>query len=343
VNYGQWRQTAALTRQVLSSDAGRQGTAEVVIVDNHSPPHQLVKRLRRWDGVSLRRWRANHGFARAVNEGCRLSRGRWFLLLNPDVTLEPGFIDGALALVDQLTSNDPRTGVVGFHLRNPDGSLQLSSGQFPTLTSTLARLLLPRAQRKYTPPPANLSSLVAWVTGCCLLLGRDCLQDVGGFDERFFLYYEDVDLCRRAQQRGWRVRYDATLRATHHSPLHSRRVSPALRVYTRHALLTYADKHWRRWEFLLLACLVCGETRVRRLRAYFARDKKAVTAFQALTSIADHLMRGSRRAARRLLRRFVRLQQIPFTWPQPIPSVEPAFERAKRPHHAFEPRQRVPR
>src|SRR5947209_8442402 len=75
VNYRQWRNTARLTRQLLDSAAGRAGAAEVVIVDNHSPPHPLRGKLRRTEGVSLRRFGRNHGFARGVNEGCRLTRG----------------------------------------------------------------------------------------------------------------------------------------------------------------------------------------------------------------------------------------------------------------------------
>src|SRR5262249_49609629 len=81
VNYHHWRGTAQLARRVLASPAGRRGLVEVVVVDNHSPAHPLMTRLRRWPGVSLRRWRRNRGFACAANEGCRLARGDWLLLL----------------------------------------------------------------------------------------------------------------------------------------------------------------------------------------------------------------------------------------------------------------------
>ena len=97
VNYLQWQDTAALVRQLRATPALRHGAAEVVIVDNDSPWDPLIPRLRRLPGVSLRRWRSNRGFAQAVNEGVRLSRGDWVLLLNPDMTLEPGFLDKALA------------------------------------------------------------------------------------------------------------------------------------------------------------------------------------------------------------------------------------------------------
>src|SRR5262249_6075969 len=132
VNYCQWPGTAALARQLLTAEPARRGDVEVVVVDNHSPPHRLMARLRRRPGVSLRRWGRNRGFARAVNEGCRLSRGDWFLLLNPDVTVPEGFAQGVLRLIDDL-AGEPRAGVVGFQLRNGDGTQQLSAGPFPTL------------------------------------------------------------------------------------------------------------------------------------------------------------------------------------------------------------------
>ncbi len=175
VNYRQWERTAELVRQLQASACVRRGDAEVVIVDNHSPPHPAARRLRRQTGVSVRRWEANHGFARAVNEGCRLSQGEWFLLLNPDTTLSEGFLDGVLDLAGQLAA-EPRAGIVGFHLRNTDGSQQLSAGPFPTLASTVCRLLLPRSRRKYQAPRAPKRSCVPWVTGCCMLMRRSCVQ-----------------------------------------------------------------------------------------------------------------------------------------------------------------------
>ena len=75
VNYRQWDKTEELVRHLQNSASIKTGAGEVVIVDNHSPPHPVVKRLRRQSHVSLRRWPSNRGFARAVNEGCRLSQG----------------------------------------------------------------------------------------------------------------------------------------------------------------------------------------------------------------------------------------------------------------------------
>jgi len=303
VNYHQWENTAALTKQLRCSQCLRNGTAEIVIVDNHSPPHPLAARLRRRPGVSLRRWGRNRGFARAVNEGCRLGQGEWLLLLNPDITVEAGFLDDVLALAARVTAAEPRTGIIGFALQNSDGSPQLSSGLFPTLARTLAGLALPRSRRKYQAVRRDERCEVEWVTGCCLLVRRECLESLGGLDEDYFLYYEDVDLCRRARARGWLVWYEPARAAVHHNPLHSRPVPPALRLITRHSLLTYGLKHWPRWQVRMLAGIVRLESWARQALAWRRGDANAASLFRQLRALAADLASGHRcQARRRLLR-----------------------------------------
>lgn len=305
VNYCQWENTTALVRELRRSDAMRGGAVEIVIVDNHSPRHKLARQLRRWPGVSLRRWGRNRGFARAVNEGARLSRGDWLLLLNPDMSLSPGFLDGVLALATDLGAQDARAGVVGFRLRNSDGSPQLSSGPFPSLPGTLAGLAKARPRRKYRALSPARRARVPWVTGCCLLVRRDCWRDLGGFDEDFFLYYEDVDLCRRARARGWSIWYEPSLHAVHHNPIHGRAVPPALRLVTRHSLLTYGKRHWPGWQVRLLAMIVLLESWARRLWAWWRRDTAAADVECELTALVGDLWRNDPRGARRRLRRVV--------------------------------------
>jgi GT2 family glycosyltransferase len=306
VNYRQWEKTHELIRQLLATGPLRCGDAEIVVVDNHSPAHPLARKMRRLPGVSLRRWERNHGFARAVNEGCRLSRGDWFLLLNPDMTLSDGFLSGVLSLANQLEADDARAGIVGFHLRNSDGSQQLSTGPLPTLLSTLWRLALPRSRRKYQVPRSPSRCPVPWVTGCCLLVRRECLEDLGGLDEEYFLYYEDVDLCLRARERGWSVWYEPSLAVIHHHPLHARAVPAALRMVTRHSLLTYGAKHWPRWQFRLLARIVRLEAWTRRLLFWWRGDRRQADYFRELSALSRDLMAGSVDEARKRLDQCVR-------------------------------------
>src|SRR5439155_5012333 len=126
--------------------------------------------------------------------------------------------------------------------------------------------------------------------------------EMGGFDEDFFLYYEDVDLCRRARAAGWSVWYEPTVKVTHLSPLHTRPVPPPLRLMTRHALLVYGSKHWPRWQFRTLGLLVAAEARLRQSLARLRGNGDAAGHFRRLCELARDLLRGrGLRARHRLL------------------------------------------
>jgi GT2 family glycosyltransferase len=302
VNFCQWRNTARLARQLRRSLAVRSGHAEIVIVDNHSPFHPVVRRLKRLGGITIRGFSRNHGFARAVNRGCGLGKGQWILLLNPDVTVEDGFLDDVLATIDRLEANDPRAGVVGFRLRNADGSGQASAGPFPTLANTLSGVLRPRSRRKCRHQPGEAREPVPWVTGGCLLVRRDCFTRLGGLDESFFLYYEDVDFCRRAADAGWSVWYDPELQVTHHWPLHARRVPAPLRLMTRHALLTYARKHWPRWQAGGLAALLWAEAGLKQTWAAVRGDRDSARCYGELRRLVQDVSQGRTAEIRRRIR-----------------------------------------
>jgi N-acetylglucosaminyl-diphospho-decaprenol L-rhamnosyltransferase len=303
VNFRQWENTVALTNQLDAADCMRAGQAEVVLIDNDPDPHPLRRCVRGWAGVSLRCFNRNRGFARAVNEGCRRARGQWLLLLNPDVRVPEEFLDRVLQAADRLTTADPRVGIVGFQLRHDDGTRQGSAGPYPSLANVLAGLLRPRARRRCQPVRGPRRQPAAWVTGCCLLVRRECWEALAGFDEDFFLYYEDVDLCRRARATGWSVWYEPAVRVTHFLPLHTRPVPAPLRVMTRHALLTYAAKHWSRRAFRTIGRIVWAEAWARQGLALVRGQIEAAGHFARLRALANDLLAGrGLRARSRLLR-----------------------------------------
>lgn len=316
VNFCQWRNTARLVGQLRRSVAVRTGAADVVVVDNHSPFHPVVRKLEKTHGVAVRRFNRNVGFARAVNRGVgdatepggrRIDRpaappSDWVLLLNPDVTVPDEFLDEVVASVGRLATSHPTAGVVGFRLRNRDGSDQASSGPFPTLLRTLAGLFVPRSRRKCTHRPEATPQPVDWVTGGCLLVRRECFQQVGGLDESFFLYYEDVDFCRRAAGAGWGVWFDPSLEVTHHWPLHARRVPAPLRLMTRHALLTYAKKHWSGWGARAMSAVVWFEAGFRQAWAAVRGDSDARRCYGQLRRLVGDVAAGRDRDVRRRIR-----------------------------------------
>jgi len=161
------------------------------------------------------------GFARNVNQAARRSHGRYLLLLNPDTRLLSGCLADALSFMERNRT----AGVVGCKLVNPDGSLQVNYRRFPTLPAIIARglytekwLRLPQFYRQYLMAGERFESQtpVDWVLGACMLLSRTHFEEVGGMDERFFLYYEDVDLCYRLRQRGLKTYYFPGIEVVHH-------------------------------------------------------------------------------------------------------------------------------
>lgn len=318
VNFCQWRNTGRLVTQLRRSVALRSGVATVTVVDNHSPSHPVVRKLEKLNGVSVRRFSRNLGFARAVNRGvaepgrprARASGSSlpaagasdWVLLLNPDVTVADGFLDDVATFVEKLAIADPSAGVIGFRLRNRDGTAQASSGPFPTLGRTLGGIFRPRARRKCTHRPEPTRQSVDWVTGGCLLVRRDCFRQLRGLDETYFLYYEDVDFCRRASQAGWGVWFEPSLEATHHWPLHVRRVPAPLRLMTRHALLTYAQKHWSGLRAGILSMVVWTEAALRQGWATVRADWDAACCYGQLRRLVGDVAGGREKDARRRIR-----------------------------------------
>jgi GT2 family glycosyltransferase len=132
------------------------------------------------------------------------------------------------------------------------------------------------------------------------------MLDLGGFEESFFLYYEDVDFCRRARERGWMVGYEPSLRIIHHRPLHSRALAVPMRVLTRHALLTYALKHWPAWQFHLLARIVKAEAGIRNQWKRWRGEYQKAAQYRVLEAIAADFASGNSKQARQRLFHFIR-------------------------------------
>jgi GT2 family glycosyltransferase len=178
----------------------------------------------------------NEGFARGVNTGMRRSDGRFVLVLNPDCLLERGCAARLVAEIDRW----PACAIAGPRILDADGTLQESARGDPRLltgvfgrTGALSRWFpgLPIVRRNLVSRQAiesgEASTVVDWVSGACMLARRSALEQVGGFDERYFLYWEDADLCLRLRQRAWHIRYVPGASVRHHVG-QSSRSAPAL-------------------------------------------------------------------------------------------------------------------
>jgi GT2 family glycosyltransferase len=183
---------------------------EVFVVDNHSADGSAQMVRREFARVRLIANIENRGFAAANNQAFRLARGEYIVLLNPDAFVKSGAIDAATAFM----ARTPQCGISGGRLVDPDGRLDPSARRFPTWMAKL--FTLTGMSSRYPSSPVfnrhdfggfghNRSQRVDWVPGTFVVLRTRMLAEIGFFDERFFIYYEETDLCRRARQNGWEV------------------------------------------------------------------------------------------------------------------------------------------
>lgn len=185
-------------------------TFETIVVDNGSTDGsaELVRQV--WRQVHLISLPANRGFAVGNNTGFQIASGRYLLLLNSDTIVLPTTLQGMVRFLD----SHPEAGCVGCRHLNPDGTLQGSMDTFPSLLkdflcyTELRRLpiLLPFLRKRYPwwTDHAQVRE-VDWVNGACMMVRREVITEVGGLDEGFFIYAEELDWCYRIRQAGWHV------------------------------------------------------------------------------------------------------------------------------------------
>lgn len=190
---------------------------EIIVVDNASTDDSQTMVRQRFPHVRLIANQENVGFARANNQGMAASSGRHALLLNSDALLTPGALQALVSLADAK----PRAGIVGAQLLNPDGSFQASHTTFPNLwqefliLSGIGRLLRGRWYPSHGPEEGKGPQIVDYVEGACLLVRRKAFEDVGGLDEDYFMYAEEVDWCYDMREKGWQVWYQPAAEVIH--------------------------------------------------------------------------------------------------------------------------------
>jgi hypothetical protein len=191
--------------------AHRAGNLECVVVDNASGDGtaEWVRAEHSW--VRLVESPHNRGFARGCNLGLGEVRTRYALLLNPDAVLEPP----ALARLVRFLDERPRAGMAAPAIHEPGGALQEAGGLPTPLGLVLSALGGPSHHGRRPILPGEAPFPTDWLCGAVLLVRRSLLTQLGGFDPRFFLYFEETDLCRRALARGWELWAVGEAVATH--------------------------------------------------------------------------------------------------------------------------------
>lgn len=176
----------------------------VRVVDNASTDGSAERAAAKVGADHVVRLAENRGFAAGVNAGIAASRGRWIAVLNPDTLVPPGGLDTLVAALEA----DPGAALAGPRVRDMDGHLESTVGRFPTAARESAHAmfldrLVGREGRRGRFPVTTAP--VDWLSGCAWILRREAVEAVGPLDEDYFMYWEDVDYCRRLHDAGWRV------------------------------------------------------------------------------------------------------------------------------------------
>jgi N-acetylglucosaminyl-diphospho-decaprenol L-rhamnosyltransferase len=226
-----------------SAMAKLDGTAaEWIVVDSGSTDDTPDAIEARWPEIEVMRL-PNVGFAAANNAGFAVARGRYVLALNPDTVVRWGHFQ---TLIDAMDAR-PEVGAASVIQEEADGSLQ-SIRRDPSVLRALSEALLLRRlpgchglQERELDQAAYAEEQDAdWLVGAVLLLRREALQAVGGFDERFFMYSEEADLCRRIREAGWAVRHLPVMKILHYGGA----PNPRLAAQASFSRLEYAAKHF---------------------------------------------------------------------------------------------------
>ena len=215
-------------------DAG--AVASVTVVDSDSP-EKTAEPVARGHGAAFVALPANLGYGAAANAGARLGSAPFIAICNADVVVAPG----ALAALSTVGLAEPSIGALGPRILESDGSLYPSARPLPSLWLGAGHALFVHAwpgnpwTRRYRPAlePAGPGVDAGWLSGSCMVVRRDAFESIGGFDEGFFMFMEDVDLGRRLGRAGYRCRWVPAATVTHVGG-HSWRSDPAPMIRAHH-------------------------------------------------------------------------------------------------------------
>lgn len=217
---------------------------EIFVVDNASDDGSVEMIQTQYPQVRLIANEGNPGFARANNMAIRESKGRYILLLNPDTEMKAG----ALAALLEFMERTPGAGAAGARLLNADGTLQTSAYPEPTIGRELWRLFHLDTIRPYANYPMHAWDLkqprqVDVLMGACVLLPRKALDTAGLFDEQFFMYSEEVDLCLRLRRAGWQLYWVPQAEVIHYGGQSTQQAAEEMFLCLYRGKIMYFRKH----------------------------------------------------------------------------------------------------
>ena len=228
---------------------------EVIVVDNFSSDDSINVINENFPSFKLICSQENLGFGRASNLGVANSQGNYLLFLNTDTIL----IENTLEILCKYLEQNPNVGVVGPRIIFQNGRYQLSYGNLPNLFVEFIDKVRCALDNRfhgllstfYDRWPSNIQE-VDWVTGACLIIRRDVFEQIGGFDESFFMYFEDKDICKRVKELGYKVIYYPKTTIIHLLGSSSHGIRKSVNKYYRDSQSYYYQKHLGKFQANIL-------------------------------------------------------------------------------------------
>lgn len=221
---------------------------EIIVVDNASSDGS-VQSLGKLKHINLIKNNDNYGFSKGNNIGARKAKGNYILFLNSDTQVQDS---GFLKMVDFM-ENNPKVGILGGKLLNTDGSVQKSAGNFYNILNLLFMLFVVERIGMIRKAP-NKPEKVDWVSGASFMIRIDLFKKLSGFDEHFFMYEEDMELCYRAKKLGFDTYFYPDLNLIHKELGSSNREFAVKQIYK--GLLYFYKLHKPYWQYLIAKILL---------------------------------------------------------------------------------------
>ena len=251
----------------VSLEGATSREVDLVLVENGTDP-VLAEEVASRHGGRVVVSGENLGYGRAANLGAGSNTGDWLVVANPDLVWQPGSLDELL----DAASRHPRAGSLGPAILNNDGTVYPSARALPSFRVGTGHAVLSRVwpgnpwTKAYLQDQETVESIehsAGWLSGACLLLNRRAFEELGGFDEAYFMFFEDVDLGQRLGEAGWTNVYVPTARVVHDQGV-SWRDKPTTMIRAHHASAElYLHRRYHRWYHWPLRVAISGGVRAR--------------------------------------------------------------------------------
>ncbi|MFA6989063.1 MAG: glycosyltransferase family 2 protein [Candidatus Gastranaerophilaceae bacterium] len=261
------------TIESLEAFSENNNNNQVILIDNYSNKKDssikyIDEELTNKENYLTIKLDKNLGFGSANNLGIKISKSKYVLLLNPDVIIK----NDILKILSDYLDKNPKVGMIGPKVLNEDGSFQISCMRgepnpedvFCTL-SGLSKLLKNNPNfNRFSLFHLNREQIqnVAGLSGCCMMVRRELIEEIGEFDEQFFLYQEETDLCWRAYKAGWSLVYNPEAEILHYKGITTRqKLLKNNLIFTQSMMKFFEKHHWKNYNFfqkVFWTVLICG-------------------------------------------------------------------------------------